>query len=149
MTDYRLIYVQNNSLTDDAYGLKIYINSPTTSPKTEIYLGLGVKGVIGAAACGRGYTGAWVAPSPSSHSVWGPSAICGTIPADTLENDIPNEETAPAGVTFGNHTTLGTALTLGDLPAQHGIGVWIKRVVTAGASPLTTDSCSITVTNAV
>lgn len=46
---------------------------------------------------------------------------------------IADENTAPVGVTFSRVTTVGTALTLGDLLPGEFYPLWVKRTVTAGA----------------
>lgn len=46
---------------------------------------------------------------------------------------IANETTAPAGVTFSNPTSTGTALTLGDLAPGQVKAFWARRVAAATA----------------
>ena len=53
---------------------------------------------------------------------------------------IANESAAPSAQTFSNPTNIGTALTIGDLAPGASKGIWIKRVVTAGASAFANDS---------
>jgi hypothetical protein len=51
------------------------------------------------------------------------------------ETAVANENTAPAGITFSNTAVdYTTGLSLGTIPAGQHFGVWIKRVVTAGAA---------------
>jgi len=56
---------------------------------------------------------------------------------------IANENTAPASVTFTNAAvSFATGLSIADIPAGQFKGVWLKRVVNAGAAA-TTDSFTI------
>lgn len=47
---------------------------------------------------------------------------------------VANEATAPSGETFSEAASEGAALSMGDMDAGEYYPVWIKRVVTAGAS---------------
>jgi len=48
---------------------------------------------------------------------------------------IADENTAPSGVTFNNSAvSFATGLSIGDIPAGQKKGVWLKRVVNAGAA---------------
>ena len=67
----------------------------------------------------------------------GSSAVNGT------EQTIANENTAPTGVTFSAPSSLGTALSIGDIPAGKHKAVWIKRIVNAGAAAYNDDSATI------
>ena len=67
----------------------------------------------------------------------GSSAVNGT------EQTIANENTAPTGVTFSTPSSLGTALSIGDIPAGQHKAVWIKRIVNAGAAAYNDDSATI------
>ena len=67
----------------------------------------------------------------------GSSAVNGT------EQTIANENTAPTGVTFSAPSSLGTALSIGDIPAGQHKAVWIKRIVNAGAAAYKDDSATI------
>ena len=74
-----------------------------------------------------------------------PNTTLGTIPK------IATETTAPAGVTFSAPSSVAGALALGDLaPTTTGavIGLWLKRIVTAGAAPLASDLAMLVITNA-
>jgi hypothetical protein len=48
---------------------------------------------------------------------------------------IADESTAPATVSFTRPTSKGTGLALSTIPAGQHRGVWLRRTVTAGASP--------------
>ena len=61
----------------------------------------------------------------------GSAAINGT------EQTVADESTPPTGVTFESGST---ALALGDIPAGEHKAVWVKRVVTAGASAHNNDN---------
>ena len=67
----------------------------------------------------------------------GSSAVNGT------EQTIANENTSPTGVTFSTLSSLGTALSIGDIPAGQHKAVWIKRIVNAGAAAYNDDSATI------
>lgn len=56
-----------------------------------------------------------------------------------------NENTAPAGVTFSTPTTDAAALALGTLGAGQSAALWIRRTVTAGAMPVSSDPFTIRV----
>jgi hypothetical protein len=56
----------------------------------------------------------------------------GTSAVNATEQTVGDENTAPAGVTFG------TSATLGDIPGSQGRAFWIRRTTTAGASPVGT-----------
>jgi hypothetical protein len=54
---------------------------------------------------------------------------------NTQMASIGSETTAPSGVTFTNAAvSFATGLVIGDIPATQWKGVWLKRVVTAGAA---------------
>lgn len=62
---------------------------------------------------------------------------------NTTMETIANESTAPSGPTFSHPTTKGTGLSIGNIPAGQFKGIWIKRVVTAGAGAAAGDVGSI------
>ena len=54
----------------------------------------------------------------------------GNTPVGQINNQatfITTETGVPAGVTFSNPTSQGTALSIGDLSANYCRGVWVKR----------------------
>lgn len=54
---------------------------------------------------------------------------------NTTMATIANENTAPASVTFANTAvSFATGLSIPDIPAGQFKGIWLKRVVTAGAA---------------
>jgi len=57
---------------------------------------------------------------------------------------IADETTAPAGVTFANHTS-ASKLTLPDIDAAAYCRVWVRRVVSAAAPNTASDSGTINV----
>jgi|JI10StandDraft_1071094.scaffolds.fasta_scaffold08108_11 hypothetical protein len=72
--------------------------------------------------------------------------------ADTI-TAITAETTAPAGVTFSSAANLAAAVTIGDLaPASAGgtswAGLWLKRIVSAGAAATANDASMLVITNA-
>jgi hypothetical protein len=58
---------------------------------------------------------------------------------------IVNESTAPAGVTFSVPTTKGTGLALPSDPYMQNdyVGIWVKRIVTAGAFAASNDPATL------
>ena len=58
-------------------------------------------------------------------------ALAGEGVGGTMET-IANENTAPVGETFSSPSTDGTGLTPSNIPAGSHVGVWIRRVVSAG-----------------
>ena len=56
---------------------------------------------------------------------------------------IANENTAPATVTFSQPTTYAGGLSMGNLTAGQRYGLWIKRVVNAGAAAVNDDAVTI------
>lgn len=62
-------------------------------------------------------------------------------PMDT----IVDEDTAPTGISFSLAATPGTALSIGSLAPGEVKGIWVKRVVTAGATAYNNDNVVIEV----
>ena len=52
---------------------------------------------------------------------------------------IPDESTAPSGITF-DHYTASNKLSLPDIPAGQAVRVWLKRVVDQDATNLNPDT---------
>lgn len=63
-----------------------------------------------------------------------PTAVSAKGASGAQAVTIANENTAPAGVTFGT-----SAVALGDLAPGQVKGVWIRQTTTAGASALASD----------
>lgn len=97
-TEYRLVYVHNADPALTLLGAKVWIQTNTPSPGTDVSIGLAAAGLNG------------------------------------TETAVANETTAPAGVAFTQPGTFAGGLTLGDVPNGQHYGVWIRRVVTAGAA---------------
>lgn len=57
---------------------------------------------------------------------------------------IGNETTAPAGVTFSSPTTVGTGVSLGNIPSGQVKAFWIRRTA-ANTSALSNDGVTIAV----
>lgn len=57
-----------------------------------------------------------------------------------------NEATAPSGVTFVAAANLAGALSIGTMAAGVYQAIWIKRVVSAAASPVSTDPMTLRIT---
>lgn len=53
-------------------------------------------------------------------------------------------ESGLGGYTWSTASTLGTGIDLGELVADASKGVWVKRVVTAGANGITGDAFALT-----
>ena len=58
---------------------------------------------------------------------------------------VADENTAPAGVTFTAPSSLGTGITIGNIPAGQAQAIWLRRNVNAGAAAFSNDTTSITV----
>lgn len=102
-TEYRCIFVHNSHATDSALNVSVAIQSEV--------------GGGGATTIGVDTTAASAVGSSSAQAL-GPVA---------------DENTAPAGVTFGSSATIGT------LAAGQCRAVWVKRVVAASTGPLVGD----------
>lgn len=74
----------------------------------------------------------WIADNVTPDTLWIGTT---TTTSGSTEPTIPNETTAPAGVTFAVHNALGNALDL-TVNAAESIGLWFKREIFA----LTVDS---------
>jgi hypothetical protein len=59
---------------------------------------------------------------------------------NATETAVANENTAPASVTFSTAANEGAALSIGNIPNGQYKGIWIKRIVSAGASAANDDS---------
>jgi hypothetical protein len=66
-----------------------------------------------------------------------------TEDADATIQTIVNENTAPTGQTYISAVGVAEGQDLGDLDAGSYRGVWIKRVVTAGATAYGSDTATI------
>lgn len=53
---------------------------------------------------------------------------------------IVNESTAPTGLSFVTAADQANALVLGDMTAGTVYGIWIKRIIAAGATPQANDT---------
>jgi hypothetical protein len=58
---------------------------------------------------------------------------------------VANESTAPSGESFSTPTSVGSALSIGNIPAGQHIGIWVKRTVSSSASAATGLSATFTV----
>ena len=58
---------------------------------------------------------------------------------------IPDESTAPEGVTFSHPLDKASGLSIGDIPAGQCQAIWLKRIVPAGTSSYADNSFQITV----
>ena len=62
---------------------------------------------------------------------------------NATETAIADENTAPASVSFSAPTSYATGLNAGNIPAGQRYGVWIKRIVNAGAAAVNDDAVTI------
>lgn len=58
---------------------------------------------------------------------------------------VADESTAPVGVSFSTPTDFASGLSLGDIPADSCIAVWVERTIVALTPALTNDGATITV----
>lgn len=72
------------------------------------------------------------------------SIAVGTAAVNATEQTVANEGTAPTGVSWSDvATSRATGLALGDIPSGQHKAVWIRRTITAGATPQASDTASI------
>jgi hypothetical protein len=64
----------------------------------------------------------------------GSAAVNGTEPS------VADESTAPGSVTFSTPASEGAALAIGDLAPGAHKAIWVKRIVSAGATSFSADS---------
>jgi hypothetical protein len=57
---------------------------------------------------------------------------------------IATRTTAPAGVSFSSPTTLGTGVSLGNIPVANVKGLWVRRTA-ANTAALSSDGCTLAV----
>ena len=67
----------------------------------------------------------------------------GTSPLGGTEQTIPNESTAPAGVSFVSAPDVLSGLALGNIPFTSHKAIWVKRTITAGAPATGADAATI------
>lgn len=58
----------------------------------------------------------------------------GSSAVSATEQTVADEDTAPTGVTFSTAANEAAALTIGDIPAGGHKAIWIRRVISEGAS---------------
>jgi len=76
----------------------------------------------------------WISPDTPSADTDADIALA-VEGVNTTMATIANEDTAPSSVTFANTAvSYATGLTIPDIPAGQFKGIWIKRVVNAGAA---------------
>lgn len=72
------------------------------------------------------------------------SIAVGTAAINGTEQTVADESSAPTGVTWHDDaTSRATGLALGDLPAGQHKAVWVRRTITAGATPQAADTGSV------
>lgn len=132
--EYRVFYIYNGNATDSFIGLRVYIQSNTTSPSTSIKISLGT-----------------TTTSPTGNSADGTVSIASGLSGDWL--DIPealaDEATAPVGLTFSTASSLANSLLIGTVGPRSYVPVYVERTVTAGAATLSADTATLVITNAV
>lgn len=62
----------------------------------------------------------------------------------TMET-VGNENTAPVGETFSAPSSYATGLDMGNIPFSQRYGLWVKRIVDAGAAAANDDTTTISV----
>jgi hypothetical protein len=67
----------------------------------------------------------------------------GTAAVNATEQTVPNESTAPSGVSFSAPSTADTGLTLGNIPAGQHKAIWLRRTITAGAGSSANDTFTL------
>lgn len=86
---------------------------------------------------------AWIA-SDTSGADSDLSIAVGTSAVNGTEQTIANETTAPTGVTWSDAAvSRATGLALGDIPAGQHRAVWLRRTISAGATPQAADTASV------
>lgn len=72
------------------------------------------------------------------------SLAVGTAAINGTEQTVANESTAPTGVSWSDAAvSRATGLALGDIPAGQHKAVWIRRTISAGATPQAADTCIV------
>lgn len=69
----------------------------------------------------------------------------GTSSINATEQTIPDESTAPSGVSFSSPSTEGAALSLGNIPAGQHKAVWVRRTVNASSAAYNNDTFTLRV----
>lgn len=119
LTSYRCIYVRNGTAGALSWTTaKVYISNPNGP--------------------GGAYAGDTITIGV------GTSAVNGTEQDVTTFSPIGTEITAPVGVTFYAAADAAAALALGDIPAGHHKAVWVKRVISAGATAVSNAGFTLT-----
>jgi hypothetical protein len=70
----------------------------------------------------------------------------GTSAINSTEQVIPNETTAPTGITFTALTGTSNALTIGNLANGSHKAVWLKLIVSAGTTAVNADGVTLQIT---
>lgn len=77
----------------------------------------------------------WISTDTPSADTDADIALATEAVNTAIAQTIANENTAPSSVTFANTAvSFGTGLVSADIPFGQFKGVWVKRVVTAGAA---------------
>jgi hypothetical protein len=80
---------------------------------------------------GAGNVSLWMPPQAGAQALY----YLGTeTPVSGSIQTIPNEFTAPSGVTFTRPTTSGAPLVIGSLVVNQSVGIWLKRVFPASGT---------------
>lgn len=69
----------------------------------------------------------------------------GTSAMNATEQTIADENTTPSGITFVLAASKAGGVALGNIPAGQSRALWLRRVVNASTSALTSDPCTIRV----
>lgn len=114
--DYRALAVLNNNASNALENAVVYISAETAG-------GAGIAiATDNLAAAPKGQAGAQLA-------------------------EIANETTAPTGVSaFSSPTTIGTGLSLGNIPVANVKGFWVRRTANGAGGALSNDGVTLAVT---
>ena len=89
-------------------------------------------------------THVYISSQTSSADTSAEMALAGEGLNATMET-IGNENTAPVGETFSAPSTYAGGLDMGNIPFSQRYGLWVKRIVNAGAAAVNDDACTISV----
>lgn len=78
-------------------------------------------------------------PSPGTDVAVG----LGTSAVNGVEQTVPNENTAPSGVSFVAAPNKAGGIAIGDIPPGQHRAVWVRRTVTAGAAAYNNDGATL------
>jgi hypothetical protein len=116
LTEYRGVFIRNTNASITLETAKIWVQTVTPSIHTEIAI------VLDSAATGA--TATMSGGTPLANTTTAPTTITGS---------------------FGTPTSEATAVVIGNIPAGQQKGVWLRRIVTAGATAFPSDGAVLRV----